>query len=181
MLIITGSSVSLTLRWLQRVVKHMHGGDGRRPGGVVQTAQPLIRDRRPRRCTPSSGFVTQTGVAIFVIARLAPPGNPSTICCQAWLSLNGPQRGAAGFPHVCLCTWEPPCVDAHFWLAVSCRVLSQSKRREAEGEEEGVVLFRVVLAVSGVAKPPRPGSPSCSLTGNATHLFVEWAGAVAEY
>lgn len=51
--------------------------------------------------------------------------------------------------------------------------MSQSKRREAEGEEEGVVLFRVVLAVSGVAKPPRPGSPSCSLTGNATHLFVE--------
>lgn len=62
-------------------------------------------------------------------------------------------------------------------LAVSCRVLSQSQRIEAEGE---VVLFREVLPVSGLAKPltpTHPDSPSCSLTGNAMHPLVEWASA----
>lgn len=97
---------------------------------------------------------------IFVVSHLNQPEKqpPSPFVAQAWLSPNGPQRVSSGFYHTLLCADESACectlvyVNANFMRA-SCRVPSQSSWRgrgggKEEEVEEGLALFREVLAVS---------------------------------
>lgn len=107
MLIITSSSTSRTLSQTITACCQTYARRGwQTPGG-----------RCPDRSAADSWQVPAALHALLwvrdsawrsYLCCLAPPGNPSTICCRAWLSLNGPQRGAAGFSYVCLCMWEPP-------------------------------------------------------------------------
>lgn len=95
MLIIIISSLYIwsSINLLAHAVKHMHG-------------EGWLTSRR--RCPDCSAGVwqvpmalhaplTQPEIAVFVAARLDSLWNSHNVWCQAWLSLNGPQREAVGF------------------------------------------------------------------------------------
>lgn len=80
------------------------------------------------------------------------------------------QREAGGFSHVRLCTkvWEPPSVRMNCMqtcISLTGCELSGLAPVKAERGCRGAALFRVTLAVSGVAKAPTPSHPPAHSQG----------------